>query len=261
MRFLVNLVSQRFSALDFSNPLVLLDLFFSLFLIFGFLFYLKRFPVFRVFLGTLLLLACSILAFFVGFIFTALVFGAASGLILVSLPLIFAPEIRHYLEKLGRFPFLRPLVLPWRRKETAFIRNLVDAVFELAERKIGATIVFQRKTGLIQTIETGVVVDAAFSSKLLQSIFAKTSPLHDGAAVIGEQRIIAVGCLLPLAPEVNLDPPFGTRHRSAVSITRDTDAVSLIISEQRGEVSLAENRKLFPNLDRIELTQRLERLL
>lgn len=204
--------------------------------------------------------SCGLIFFFLGFIFTALVFGFVSCFILVSTPLIFAPEIRHYLEKLGRFPFLKRFYGK-KQADDFFVRNLVDAVFELAERKIGATIVIQRKTSLGEIIETGIMIDTAFGSKILQSIFWKDSPLHDGAAIIIGQRIIAVGCLLPVFSDIKLPLPFGTRHHSAVSVTRDTDAISLIVSEERGEVSLAENRKLTANIDRVALREKLDHLL
>lgn len=260
MDSLANLFLLRLSIARLSQPLILLDLFFALFLVIASLFYLRNFPVFRVILGTLFLLSFGLIFFYLGFIFTALVFGFVSIFILVSTPLIFAPEIRHYLEKLGRFPFLKRF---YGKKQTdgIFIRNLVDAVFELAERKIGATIVIQRKTSLGEIMETGTTIDAYFGSKILESIFDKDSPLHDGAAIIIGQRIMAVGCLLPVFSDTKLDLPFGTRHQSAVSITRDTDAVSLIVSEERGEVSLAENRKLLANIDRVTLREKLDHLL
>jgi len=223
--------------------------------------YIRRFPVFRVVLGTLFLLLCSVLAYAFGFIFTALVFGSAGALISISLPLIFAPEIRHYLEKLGRFSFLKNPNFTDGQKKKAFINNLVGAVYSLAEGKTGATLVFARKTGLGETIETGVLIDARFSSKLLANIFFPKSPLHDGAVVLQNDRILAAGCLLPILREVKLDPPYGTRHKSGLSITKDTDAVVIIVSEQRGEVSLAENGKLLVNLPRERLWQILEKLL
>jgi diadenylate cyclase len=255
-----NLFFQRLLIARLSQPLVLLDLVLALFLIVFSLYYLRNFPIFRVILGTLLLLSIGLIFFYLGFIFTALVFGFVSCFILISTPLIFAPEVRHYLEKLGRFPFLKRF---YGKKQTDgyFIRNLVDAVFELAERKIGATIVIQRKTSLGEIMETGVTVDAAFGSKILQSVFWKDSPLHDGAAIMVGQRIMAVGCLLPIFPDIKLDLPFGTRHQSGISVTRDTDAISIIVSEERGEVSLAENRKLTGNIDRVKLREKLDRLL
>ncbi len=260
MTGIVNLISNRLIGLDFTQPLAYIDLFLALFLVVGFLLYLRRFPAFRVVLGVVFLFACSAAFFLLGFILTALVFGIASNLVLISLPLVFAPEIRHYLEKLGRFSFLKiPLITEKQRKDD-FIINLVGAVYEMAERKIGASIVIARKTGLGETIETGISLDAKFGSKLLQTIFSPKSPLHDGAIVILGDRIAAAKCLLPIHSEIKLDPPFGTRHKSSLAITQDTDAVVIIISEQRGEVSLAENGKLAVNLERAKLLERLHQL-
>lgn len=259
---ILNLITSRLNNidnLDLSNPLVALDLLVAIFLIIGALVYISRFPVFRVVLGTLFLFGCSLVFLFGGFLLTALVFGVVANLILISLPLIFAPEIRHYLEKLGRFSFLK--VFQTKQENEQFIRNVIESVFELAEKKIGALIVIARHTGLGETIESGVTIDAKFGSKILQSIFFPKSILHDGAVVIKDDRILAAGCLLPIHNEVKLDSPFGTRHKSGLSITQDTDAVVIIVSEQRGEVSLAQNSKLEVNLDRILLSERLQKLL
>ncbi len=261
MSFIVNLIYQKILALNFQNPLVYIDTFIASFLIVGFLVYLHRFPSFRVVLGTLFLFGSSLALFISGFLFTSLVLGIASFWVLISLPLIFAPEIRHYLEKLGRFQFLKIPQVTEKQRQQIFIRNLIDAVFELAEKKIGGLIVIARKTGIGETIETGVLLDAKFGSKILQSIFFPKSPLHDGAVVIKNGRIIAASCLLPIHGEVKLDSPFGTRHKSGLAITQDTDVVVIIISEQRGEVSLAENGKLDVNLNRIELLNKLIKLL
>lgn len=261
MTGLVNLIAQRIQDTNFSNPLAIIDIILATLFVVSFLVYLRKFPVFRVVLGILFLFLCSIIFFWAGFLYTALLFGIVSNLILIALPLIFAPEIRHYLEKLGRFSFLHLPKITENQKKQDFIHNLTDAVYELAERKIGGTIVLQRKTGLGQTIETGVVIDAKFGAKLLHTIFFPKSPLHDGAVVIKDGRIVAAKCLLPINADVKLEPPFGTRHSSGLAITKDTDAVVILISEQRGEVTLAENGKLFINLDRIELTKKLLKLL
>ncbi len=261
MTGIINLISARLIDLNFSHPLAYIDLFIALSLVVSFLFYLRKFPIFRVLLGVLFLLVCSVIFFIAGFILTALVFGIASNLILISLPLIFAPEIRHYLEKLGRFSYLRLPRFTDKQKRDEFIINFVGAVYELAEDKIGGSIVLTRKTGLGETIETGVLLDAKFGSKILQSIFFPKSPLHDGAVIIKGDRIIAAKCLLPIHGEVKLDTPFGTRHKSALAITQDTDAIVVIVSEQRGQVSLAENNKLEVNLERLKLIERLQKLL
>lgn len=238
----------------------LIDIIIAVLLVLGTLVYLKKFPVFRVILGTLFLLLSTSIFYFAKFYYTAWVFGIASIIVVVSLPLVFSPEIRHYLEKLGRFSFLRLPRLRETGKKSAFVRDLVDSVFELAERKIGASIVIERKTGLGQTLETGIPLDARFSSKLLQSIFFPNNPLHDGAVIIKDGRILAAGSLLPIHADVELGS-LGTRHKSGLSITQDTDAISIIVSEERGEVSLAENGKLDLGLDKIKLTEKLNILV
>ncbi len=260
MYTIVNALYLRILELQNPNPLVYLDLIITLAILIGGLLYLKKYPSFRVILGTIFIFFFSILLFLTGFIFTATLFAFFSILISISLPLIFSSEIRHYLGKIGRLSFIR---LPVRDggKKSAFITDLISAVFELAERKIGATLVIQRKTGLAQTVESGVLINANFNSKLLQSLFFPKNPLHDGAVVIKNNRIISAGSLLPISSEIKLDPPFGTRHKSALAITRDTDAVVVIVSEQRGEVSVAENGKLSINLDRSKLKELLSKLL
>lgn len=261
MTGITNLIGARMSGFDYTNPLAFLDLLVALFLLVGFLVYIRRFPLFRVVMGVFFLVACSFLFLLIGFVYTALVFGVVSNIVIISLPLIFAPEIRHYLEKLGRFSFVRVPRFSDNQRRQAFIQDIVDAVFELAERKIGATIVIARKTGLGATIETGIELDAKFGSKLLHTIFFPKTPLHDGAVIIKGERIIAAGCLLPISSNARLDPPFGTRHRSGLAITMDTDAVVLLVSEERGHISLAENGKLKTNLDRVELGSQLQHLL
>ncbi|MFH0936872.1 MAG: diadenylate cyclase [Candidatus Daviesbacteria bacterium] len=261
MTDLFDLIALRLLTLDLTHPLPLIDLSLAVFLIGGCLVYLKKFPVFKVVLGILLLFTCSILFFAFDFILTSLVFGVVSILIAFSMPLIFAPEIRHYLEKLGRFHWLRLPIQSDKQKQDIFIRNLVDTTYEMAEKKIGALIVLQRRTKLGHLIETGIKVDAYFGSKILETIFYPNSPLHDGAVVIEGDRIEAAKCLIQVLPQVKLDPPLGLRHRAGLSITLETDAVVIIISEQRGEVSLAENGKLDINIARAALAEKLNKLL
>lgn len=261
MSGLLNIISRRIERIDFSQPFAMFDLVLALFLVVSLVLYMRRYPLFRVILGVAFLLILSLGLFFSGFVITSLVIGSLANISLFALPLIFAPEIRHYLEKIGRFPFLKLPRLTNQQKKEEFISKLSGAVYEMAERKVGGTIVLARKTGLGQTIETGVVLNANFDHKLLQNIFFPKSPLHDGAVIIQHQRIFAAGCLLPINGDIKLDPPFGTRHRSGLAITKDTDAVVILISEQRGHVTLAENGKMHINLDRKKLNKMLEDLL
>lgn len=244
---------------DFSHPLNIIDILATVLFIAGFFIYIRKFPIFRVFLGLLFLFVCSVIFYLGRLYLTASLFAVLSTFILVSLPLIFSLEIRRYLEKLGRLSFLKFPQFSEKQKNEAFIRQLTDAVYELAGLKIGATIVIARRTGLGETVDTGVQLDARFSPKILQSIFFPRNILHDGAVVIKDERVVAAACLLPISSEVKLS--LGTRHRSAVSITRDTDAVVVVVSEEKGVVSIAENGKLEIDLDRVEFTQKLQKLL
>lgn len=260
MSYLINLISEQGNRVNNSYPLAVTDLLLALFLIIGFLIYLHRFPVFKVVVGVVFLLILSAASFIAGFTFTSLVLGMVSGLILFSLPSIFAPEVRHYLDKLGRFYHWRPTVSK-KRKMEKLIENLTAAVLDLAEKKIGAIIVIQRKTKLGHLIDTGITIDALFGAKLLESIFYPNSALHDGAVVLAGDRVAAAKCVIQVSPQVKLDPPFGLRHRAGLAITQETDAVSLIVSEQRGEISLAENGILTTNLSKFELSEKLTTLL
>lgn len=256
-----DLLIFRIQSFNPSSPLDVIDAVLALGIMAIALAYLSRFPVFGVILGVLFLSLLTVIGLLLNLLFTSFIIGLGTAMVVVALPLIFSPEIRHYLEKLGRFSFVRVPNVSRDQKRAAFIRNLVSAVYELAERKVGALLVIERETGLGETIETGVVIDARFGSKLLATIFSTKSPLHDGAVIIRGDRIWAAGCLLPIHGEVKLDPPLGTRHKSGLAITQDTDALCIIISEQRGEVSLAENGKLELNLNRVTLIERLQKLL
>jgi len=260
MTGLLNLIVQQIPTIDLSNPISILDILLAVGLIIGFFIYIYRFPVFRVVLGGAILFLFSALFLSLKFYFTAWLFGLAANLVVISMPLVFAPEIRHYLEKLGRLPFAKLPPLTSSQKARLSVRSLLDGIYEMADKKIGASVVLARRTGLANTIETGVLMIAKFSSKLLESIFFPKSPLHDGAVIIKGNQILAAKCLLPISSAVKLDPPFGTRHSSALGITKDTDALVIVVSEQRGEVSLTENGRLHSNLKKQELSEMLYKM-
>jgi len=134
------------------------------------------------------------------------------------------------------------------RRETAVIRAVVDAVRQMSERRIGALITFEREIGLKTYIEGGVQLDAEVSSGLLNTVFWPGSPLHDGAIIIAEQRIVAAGCLFPLSEKPGLAKSMGTRHRAGIGVTEESDAVSLIVSEETGRVSVAVGGQVTENV-------------
>lgn len=170
--------------------------------------------------------------------------SAASPFLLVALPVIFQPELRRALERIGR---TTPLLF-WRGNDDTLSQRLVAevarAVDQLARRRTGALMVFEGVTGLAAIIDRGVRVDAEITAELLVTIFWPNTPLHDGAVIVRNERIIAAGCVLPLAQHDLGDPQMGTRHRAAVGVTEQTDAMSVVVSEETGNISVARNGRM-----------------
>ncbi|MFB9331157.1 diadenylate cyclase CdaA [Paenibacillus aurantiacus] len=156
----------------------------------------------------------------------------------VTVLIIFQPELRRALEQLGRGKlFSRTSVV--ERDVSDRINEIIKAIQYLAKRKIGALIVFERSTGLNDYIESGIQMESRTSSELLINIFIPNTPLHDGAVIIRGNQIMAAGCYLPLSENPFISKELGTRHRAGIGITEVCDAVSVIVSEETGQVSLA----------------------
>jgi uncharacterized protein (TIGR00159 family) len=168
---------------------------------------------------------------------------------------IFQNTIRRALSRFGRNPFFR---LTSRPQSEAFINELVLAATSLASRKIGGLILIEREQGLRNYIETGIPVDALLSYDLILSIFSPHSPLHDGAIIIQDGRIRAASCFLPLTSHPTLSKEFGTRHRAAIGISEETDAVAVAISEERGTVSVAFEGRIIEDVDAMQLRDLLK---
>jgi diadenylate cyclase len=205
----------------------------------------------------ILLIAASILASLfdlrvLNFLLRNSVIGLA-----VAIPIIFQPELRRALERLGRAG-----VRAWlgRPGYDALIDVIAEASRGLAERRHGALMVLERDTGLKDYIDTGVRVDATPSAELLEGIFFPRSPLHDGAVILRENRVVAAACTLPLS-EDSFGGRVGLRHRAAMGITERTDAISVVVSEETGEIAVAANGRLVPRLDEARLKATLASLL
>ena len=168
---------------------------------------------------------------------------------LIALVVVFQPELRRGLEYLGRGKFgsKQFSIDKERMKETADI--LVRAVEYFAATKTGALIVIERETALLDIAETGTILDSALTEPLIENLFYKGSPLHDGAVILRDDRIYAAGCVLPLTENNNLSKDLGTRHRAGIGITEVSDAVVLIVSEETGIISMAVDGKLSRFLD------------
>jgi diadenylate cyclase len=177
-------------------------------------------------------------------------------LVLVPLVILFQPEIRRALIRLGQNPLFRAFFRPFG----GFTEELVRATFSLARDRVGGLIAIEREVGLKSYVEGGVRLDAEVSAELIKTIFWPGTPLHDGAVVIRQQRIVAAGCLFPLTDAPQFSRELGTRHRAGVGITEESDAAAIIISEQTGQVSLAVGGTLQRDLDEKSLHRALEEL-
>lgn len=164
--------------------------------------------------------------------------------ILVALPVVFQPELRRALEQIGRGKLFHKTSELDEQEFEDMLDSVAHATKIMSKNKVGALMVFERSIGLEDRIETGVAVDGIVSSGLIQNIFVKDTPLHDGAVIIRGKRIIAACCLLPLTENRNLSQELGTRHRAAIGLSEQSDAIVLVVSEETGAVSIARNGEL-----------------
>jgi diadenylate cyclase len=177
--------------------------------------------------------------------------------LLEAVPVIFQPELRRALERLGRGGAILGRRVSPEEETLKIIRSISRAVRTLSEKKQGAIVVLEGDTGLQEYVDTGLLINAAVSNELLLSIFEPRGVLHDGAVIIRENQIVAATCVLPLSQSYRLERRLGLRHRAAVGITEQSDALAIVVSEETGVVSLARHGRMIRHLD----DDRLRKLL
>lgn len=181
--------------------------------------------------------------------------------LIVALPIVFQPELRKALEQLGRGRFISRSTLVDDEERTRVIDEVVLACERMSKEQIGALIVFERSVGLGDYIDTGIYVDGVVSEELLGNIFIPNTPLHDGAVVVRENRVIAAGCLLPLTQDRSLSSELGTRHRAAIGLSEQADALVVVVSEETGAISYAYGGRIYRHLDGDNLRNMLRNYL
>lgn len=197
---------------------------------------------------------------------SSFLFKSVASNAIVFLIIIFSPEIRHALESVGRSSFSSFSLFNISKsskqvnneKTNSMITEVCRSVASMSETKTGALIVFERKTLLGSIIETGTAVDAKVSEELIGTIFFPKTPLHDGAALIRADRVVAAGCILPLTKNNELSKELGTRHRAAIGMSEESDAVCVIVSEETGTISIATSGRIVRNLSSSELRDSLQ---
>jgi len=175
----------------------------------------------------------------------------------IAIAIVFQPELRKIIIRLGQGELFRPDIKP----RLGLLEAVVTAAEILSREKRGMLVVFARRVNIKNIIDTGTRLNADISSSLIVSIFEFDTPLHDGALVIHNNRIVAAGCLLPLSEQVNIKKNFGTRHRAALGISEQSDAVILVVSEESGAISIAFDGKIYYDHSPVEVTKKLRELL
>ena len=228
-------------------------------LIYLFLSWMKGTRAFQIMASMLVIGLVYYVASKMGLILTSVLFQYLWAAIIVVLVIVFQPEIRHMLDRASPIRYLSG------RSSTPVLPSLIDetvnAVAELARWRIGALIVFQRLDRLDNVILKGKELDAVLSSETLVTIFQKTSPLHDGAVLVHRDRISAASCILPLSTDETLSSQYGTRHRAAVGLAERSDAVCVVVSEERGEVSLVVGSTITNHKRKGDFTEALQKEL
>ncbi len=169
--------------------------------------------------------------------------------LLVAIPVVFQQELRQALERLGRAGALLSRAKGERANLEQMLAAITQACRVLAERRYGALIVLERETGLQECVDSGVFLDAAITPELLITIFDPHAVLHDGAVIIRHGRVLAAACVLPLSTAFLADRQLGLRHRAAIGVTEESDAIVIVVSEERGTISIAHNARIIRNLD------------
>jgi uncharacterized protein (TIGR00159 family) len=181
------------------------------------------------------------------------------GSIILVIIVIFQSDIRRALTQVGTAPLFGAERMVQRRDD--IIEDIVQAVVVLAAKRFGALIVLQREVGLNEYMEIGTRLDARVSRELMESVFQPHSPMHDGALVIQRGRVTAARCVLPLSTNPNLRKTWGTRHRAAIGVTEETDAVAIVVSEQEGTIALVVGGNVTENIDSTRLRSALRELV
>jgi len=193
------------------------------------------------------------------------ILGNVIGVGVIALIIVFAPEIRRFLIYIGNQYFSRnPLsldkVIPINITQQSKVRtkSIIKACINMSKSKTGALIVISKKSELNVYADTGDMLNAETTSRLIESIFNKSSPLHDGALIISHDKVLAARCVLPVSDNLNLPPNFGLRHRAALGMSENTDSLIIVVSEQTGQISMAESGRLQTEVDTKDLMAKLE---
>jgi diadenylate cyclase len=235
----------------------LLDIFLVAALFYRLLILVKGTRSAQMYVGLLVIVVVGVLAREFDLIAVKWIADSLKTVWLIVFVILFQPELRHALAQFGRTRYFRSFL---RGDSYGVLGEIIRGVESLAARRHGALIVLERNVGLRNFVETGTRIDARISAELLVTLFSPGSPLHDGAAILREDTVLAAGCILPLSPDPRVAATLGTRHRAALGLSEECDAAVIVISEQTGAISVAYRGTMRQRLDEGELRSELSRI-
>jgi diadenylate cyclase len=258
------MLSRVFEALAEISLLDIIDIIIVYYVIYRLIILIRDTRAVQLIKGLVLLLAATVISGRLQLWTLSWLLNRAIQAGFITLPIVFWPELRRALEQLGRTRLFGQKISFSVEEDEGWdeaIAQVVASVNVLSKNKIGALIVLERETGLSEFAETGTRLDAVVSSELLTNTFIPNTPLHDGAVILRKSRILAAGCYLPLSSNPYLDKELGTRHRAAIGVTEESDAVAVIVSEETGTISVAQQGQISRHLDAKALQEKLKELM
>lgn len=264
MEAVISLFKEYFYVLSFPKIGLtdILEIFIIAFTIYHVSLWVKRTRAWALVKGILILFLCYIVAYLLNMSVIMWIFNKTIAIGITALIIVFQPELRKALEELGKKNIVRSII-PFdeqkdknKRFSDRSINEIIRATVEMAKVKTGALIILEQDIVLTEYERTGITLDSTISSQLLINIFEHNTPLHDGAIIVRNDRIVAATCYLPLSDNMELSKDLGTRHRAAVGMSEVSDAMIVVVSEETGGVSVAQGGRLSRNLTESELRER-----
>ncbi len=252
---------EQFTDLMPVNVIVnILDVLFVWFVIYKIITLIKGTKAVQLLNGIFVIVVVKIVTDFLGLDTLGWILGQVINWGFLAIIIIFQPEIRRALEQIGRGKLFSRSSQHEQEEQERLIEAMGKSVSYMAKRRIGALISIERETGLTEYIETGIPLNANLTSELMINIFIPNTPLHDGAVIVQKNKITSAACYLPLSESPFISKELGTRHRAAIGLSEVTDAITIIVSEETGAVSLTSNGDLHRNLTMDEFKVHLSRL-
>nr|WP_296155949.1 diadenylate cyclase CdaA [uncultured Blautia sp.] len=267
MRNITGILGRYLSDISFPtiNVIDVIEIILISFFVYQFMVWIKFTRAYTLLKGILVICGFLVIAYIFKMNTILWIASNLAGALITAIVVIFQPELRKVVEQLGQKKIMAALIPFDSGKEIRerftdkTVNELIKACFDMAEVKTGALIVIEQEIRLDEYVRTGINLDAILTSQLLINIFEHNTPLHDGAVIVKQNRIVAATCYLPLSDNMELSKQLGTRHRAGVGISEVTDSVTIIVSEETGQVSVAQGGRLVRNVTSTQLREILER--